>query len=242
MYLMPRLRGFRDPGRWPVKGRERLSTALDEGRGAILVNAHFGYGPLVGAILRLHGVPTAQIAAEWYLKAALAEREADGSRFRRWVHAHLRHAGDLLMPGDLAAGLNVRPIFQALEENRAVIIAADAQLSVDFVRLSLLGRDFHFATGFVKIALARGCPVLPVFALPGTRRHPVVTEIGERLALDPDASIAENLLTYARILEARVREAPHLWHAWARPTLFASSGGMPESHYADPYYTRGRRA
>jgi lauroyl/myristoyl acyltransferase len=136
----------------------------------------------------------------------------------------------------------VRPIFRALEGNRAVIIAADAQLSIDFVRLPLLGKEFHFATGFVKLALARGCPVLPVFAVPGTRRHPVVIQIGEPLALDPTASVSENLLTYARILDARVREAPHLWHAWARPTLFASPEGMPESHYADPYYTRGRRA
>jgi hypothetical protein len=69
-----------------------------------------------------------------------------------------------------------------------------------------------------------------------------VIEIGEPLALDPGASVSENLLAYARILEARIREAPHLWHAWARPTLFSSTGGMPDAHYADPYFTKGRRA
>lgn len=69
----------------------------------------------------------------------------------------------------------------------------------------------------------------------------MVLEIDEPLPIDPAASVSDNLVGYVRLLDARIRGAPHFWSAWTRPGLFESgpAGAMPKAHYADPYHSKG---
>ena len=233
-HLMPRLRGFDDPTRWPLIGRERLDEALGQERGAILLTAHLAYASLIGPILRVHGIPVVQVASKRLhetTRARQAKYATTGSRFRRYVYARTRVTADTLGPDDLEASLDARPIFQALARNRAVFLVGDGQRALEFAPQPLLGKPFQFPTGFARIAMATGAPVLPVFAFEGTRRHPVVVEIRAPLVIDPAASAAENVAGFARILDAELRRAPHLWQKWANARVW----GIPRRHAVDPH-------
>lgn len=233
-HLMPGLRGFDDPSRWPVIGRERLDEALGQERGAILLAAHLAYASLIGPILRVHGIPLVQVASKRLHETTRARQTryaTTGSRFRRTVYARTRVTADTLEPGDLEASLDVRPIVRALARNRAVFLVGDGQRALEFAPHPVLGKPFHFPTGFARIAMATGAPVLPVFAFEGTRRHPVRVEIRAPLAIDPTASAADNVADFAQMLDAELRRAPHLWQKWANPRVW----GIPRRHAVDPH-------
>lgn len=166
---LPVLPGFNNPARWHVTGREHLDAALAGHRGAILATAHFGYGRMIAPILRAHGYRVKQVVAGGGARVKESEEEArradDVSAFRRYVRDRTRVLTDPLGPDEIVASLDVRPIFDALSRNRPVLIAADGMRAANFVKLSFLGGSYPFATGFMKIAMATGAPLLPVFGV-----------------------------------------------------------------------------
>ncbi|HEU4464615.1 MAG TPA: lysophospholipid acyltransferase family protein, partial [Gemmatimonadota bacterium] len=211
----------RGPDAWPVVGREHLDAALSGGRGAILATAHLGWWLLVAPILRLHGYPVIQTGGPYFerRRRAALERGRRQSRFRRFVDARTRPSGHL-GPEDLAITLDVRPIVSALARNRPILIAGDGKRALEFATFPLLGRPYPLPIGFVKIAMAARCPVVPVFALEGERPGSVRVEVRPPLAIDPSAAPAENLALYAGVLDAQLRSTPHLWSRWASPDPF----------------------
>jgi lauroyl/myristoyl acyltransferase len=220
------------PHRWPVVGREHLDAALSAGRGAILATAHLGWWLLVAPVLRLHGYPVIQTSGPYFerRRQARIERGRGQSRFRRFVDARSRPSGHL-GPEDLAITLDVRPIFSALARNRPILIAGDGKRSLEFATFPLLGRPYALPIGFVKVAMAARCPVVPVFALEGERPGSVRVEVRQPLDLDPTASPVENLALYARVLDDQLRATPHLWSRWATPDPFDQRRKWAEGGY-----------
>jgi lauroyl/myristoyl acyltransferase len=241
MYVMPRLRGFDERRRWHVDGLENLDTALESKRGVLLLTAHLGYGRLIGPVLRIYGYDVLLVAAK-LLHAMERERTTrwlkSGSRFRRYVHERTRVVAEILEPDDLEANLDVRPIFDALAHNRPVLIAGDGQRSIQFESISILGRAYRFSTGFMRIAMRAGCPVLPVFGLEGRRGQRVRIEIQPPLPIDPTASVATNLSLFAGVLEEQLYRTPHLWGKWQNEDLFATPDEWRGSLSGDPYQSR----
>jgi len=229
---VPGSRGFGGRDRWPVAGREHLDAALAEGRGAVLATAHLGWWLLVAPILRLHGVPVVQTGGPYFEKRrqARADRARRQSRFRRFVDRRTRSEGHL-GPEDLAITLDVRPLLAALSRNRPILIAGDGKRSLEFASFPLLGRPYALPTGFVKIAIAARCPVVPVFALEGGTPGTIRVEIRPPLAIDASAPVAENLALYARVLDAQLRATPHLWSRWVAPDPFEERRAWAEGGY-----------
>jgi len=220
---LPESRGFDDPRRWPLEGREHLDAALAGGRGAILATAHLGWWLLVAPILRLHGYAVVQTGGPYFDKKRrrrAAGPAGQGSRFRRFLDERTRAWNEYLGSDDIAVTLDIRPIFAALARNRPVLIAGDGIRSLEFAPFPLLGQPYLLLTGFMKIAMAKCCPVLPVFSLEGTRRGSIRVEILPALSVDPTASAVENLAGYARVLDDQLHRTPHLWARWQTPDLF----------------------
>ena len=187
------LPGFSDFQGCEVAGVEELEKALTAGRGVVLVSAHLGYPRLIVPILRARGFAISRVAA-----------------------------GPSLV-GDIAAGLDVRPIFQALARNESVLMLGDGMHAVQFVKLTLLGNDYPFPTGFMKIAIVSGAPVLPVWSLPGHWRAPVRVEIRPPLELPTGPSLSSKLEVFARLLNEQLQRTPHLWLRWGVPDLFKNA-------------------
>lgn len=236
--IMPRLRGFEDLHRWPIQGIEHLDAALGQGKGTILVTAHLGYYLLIVPVLRMHGYPVVQVMVEFVHHAEHERRTkwlGEGSRFRRWVYERTRVVAEFLGPDDVVAGLDVRPILEALSRNRPVFLAGDGQRAADFGWYPLLGRPYPLPRGFMKIAMATRCPVLPVFAIKGDRPHEIRIEILPPLAIAPEAGVEANLEVYARVLDDQLRRTPHLWSKWRQPALFEKAKVWSESNFEDRY-------
>jgi KDO2-lipid IV(A) lauroyltransferase len=228
---LPGSPGFDDPRRWRVEGRQHLDQALSGGRGAILATAHLGWWLLIAPILRVHGYPVVQTGGPYFEKqrrrrATRRDRAMTpgraGSRLRRLLDARTHRAGEFLRPEDIAITLDVRPIFAALSRNRAVLIAGDGRRSLEFASFPVLGHAYPLPTGFMKIAMAARCPVLPVFGLEGARSGSIRIEIRAPLVVDPAAGAAANLAGFAQALDEQLRRTPHLWTRWETPDLFAN--------------------
>jgi predicted LPLAT superfamily acyltransferase len=145
-------------------------------------------------------------------------------------------------PEDIVAAFDARPIRRALLQNRPVLLAGDGRRASRFLEMPILGRPYPLATGFAEMAFWVGCPVLPVFAVEGEQRHTVRVEVGSALPLDPAAALEENLAVYARVLDAQLRRAPHLWSLWSTPDLFEGTRVWSGSNLADRYSRDWRRS
>lgn len=234
MRILPMRSGFPRPGQWPVEGLQHLDTALASDRGVIIVTAHLGYPRLVVPILRAHGYDAVQLIAggEGRLerKQKWEKRLAKAGRMKRKI---LRRAlARLLRPYDLIASLDVRPIFAALEANRAVMVAGDGFHSAEFVRLPLLGKPYPFPMGFMKIAMMTGAPVLPAFVVEQEGPSRIRLVVKPPLSIDHDADIKTNLVQFSRVLEEQLRETPHLWFRWSVDGFFERAGSWTDMEMA----------
>jgi len=140
-----------------VEGLHHLDEALSAGRGAIIASTHMGYGRIIKPILRLHGRPAMLVGG---LSYRLPEYFAP----------------------DISPGVNLRPFFSAMRDNKPLVILLDGRRTVSARRLSVLGIDMMFAPGAIRIARASGAAVLPTFAVD----HPTLRDpLGLRLVIHP---------------------------------------------------------
>lgn len=232
---MPR---FCDPGarsRCQVVGSEFLDEALASGRGAIILTAHLGYSKLIGPILRSHHYEATDVVAK-----SLQSFEQE-TRFDRWLESLGSVSGSILRPvrrtayerDCIPAQLDVRPIFAALARNKPVVLAGDGLKAAEFAHLPLLGGSYPFAKGFMRIAMLTKAAVLPTFGLEGKNGHWIAVVIGPPLNIDPAASVEENIMRFAEVLEAQIRRTPHLWFRWADKEALEALDERPTGEWVD---------
>jgi lauroyl/myristoyl acyltransferase len=241
--ILPQFRDFDNPRRWPVEGLEYLDDALSGNRGAILTTAHLGYARLIAPILGVHGYEVKQvIGGAGRFKQSRKEEEllAKRSDFRRWINERTRVRRD--GSRDIVANLDVRPIFETISRNQAVVFAADGMRALEFARPSLLGKIYPLPTGFMKIAMQTEAPVLPVFAIDGDRRNRIRVEIHPPLEIDPTGGAAKNVQLFADVLERQIQRTPHLWNRWKIRNLLDKVFQCSESDVRLRYDARWKRA
>jgi lauroyl/myristoyl acyltransferase len=181
-----------------IQGSGHLEQALSGGAGAILASAHFGHARLIKPILRVHGWPAMLVGG----------RAAQG-----WPR---------IAAPDLPVGLNLRPHFAALGENKPLIMLADGRVAASLIHIRVRGLGVDFAPGTMRIARAAGAPVLPTFVLDeGTFRDPLAIRlvIHPPLELQNTADAAddarENLKRLAAVYAEELDQNPHN-HDWRK--------------------------
>lgn len=239
--LLPNLRRFEERRRWPIEGIEYLDQALAKGRGVILITAHYGYPHLIPRILGVHGYKAREVIAD--LDRSEKQRNtqswlANTDKVKRYVYQHTHVLTDLLDPEDIVASLDVRPILKALAKNEILLIAGDGLRATEFRRFQLLGKEYPFPTGFMKIALLTNATVLPTFAVPDEIASTVRTEIKEPLPIDPKLSVQENLQAFVDVFDEQLRRAPHFWQRWRRANYFEEALKWADDDQKDPFTTK----
>jgi KDO2-lipid IV(A) lauroyltransferase len=184
------------------EGTEHLIEARAAGRGAVLLTAHVGNFELGGLFLKELGIDVAAVYAPD--PSAVVERHRARARAEMGVRG-------IPVTSSL---LSFVTVIRALESNAFVAIQGDRDYSGTGMRVPFFGEMTSFPVGPLKIAVAAGAPILPVFVLqePDGRYRTVVeppiwisepARRGER-----EEAIREALGRFVAILERTIRENP----------------------------------
>lgn len=213
IFLYPRLRRPEQLAPFVrMEGLEHLDAARREGRGALIVQPHFGPVQITLLALALHGYDPIQIGYptdrglswigrhvafslrmryEGMLAAPIISAESHLGR----VYKHLKRGGVVLTTGDMAGG-------------GAYL---GRQHEVDF-----LGARVRFPLGPADLALRTGALYVPTFIIverPDSYRivfgHPIEPTTGEA-----EQDMLAMSREFASVSEGYVRNHPYLWHHW----------------------------
>jgi len=140
--------------RTELEGLEELQSRRDQGKGVLILAAHFGNWEIGGAILAAHGVPLDVVARRQ--SNPLFDTRLRESRKRLGVEVLYRDAG-------------VAAILNALRENRAVALAADQNVRAGGIFVDFFGIPAATARGPATLArrTGAGCVVASVRRLEG---------------------------------------------------------------------------
>jgi KDO2-lipid IV(A) lauroyltransferase len=183
-------------------GEEHLRSALDQGRGLVVVTGHVGAWDVAARLLR----------ADWGVPVVVVmQREADPAAAR--LHDRLR-ALDGVKVAHLNHPLDSLELLSHLRRGGALAVQLDRLPSgTRFLEGFLFGEPFRVPEGPFRLAAMAEAPVLPVFAL-RTGFFEYELHVGQALVLprrpDPVAS-QRAVQTALDALEKIVRECPTQW-------------------------------
>jgi KDO2-lipid IV(A) lauroyltransferase len=182
-----------------VVGQEELDRTLEQGKGGILLAAHFGNWEIMGGYLALRGYPINFIVRSQ--RNPLVNRQLNDNRRRMEVKI-------------IPVGQAVRQVYRNLRDNEFVAILADQDAGPDGLFLDFLGRPASVPVGPAVFARRNRCPILigVCLRLPKGRFRIIID-----CTFKPDASLSEEedvrrlAEAYTRRLEATIREHPEHW-------------------------------
>lgn len=185
----------------------RFEALRAEGRGIILVTAHFGNWEMGSVAIRALDYPLTVLA--------MAEASPAVNRIRREMRERLG-VETLEVRQSIDTALRVR---RALSDNGILALLADRHFDRDRVRVDFLGRQAWFLRTPALMAYLTGAPLLPCFIERiGPERWAV--SAGTPIYIAKDGDREENLRLAAQQiaddLAARVRARPEAWYHFYR--------------------------
>jgi KDO2-lipid IV(A) lauroyltransferase len=133
----------------PIENTEAVARALEAGRGALLLTAHFGNWETLGVSLAQDGYPVNVLGARQ--RNPLVEDLF--ARYRRNMGLQ-----------SLTVGESLRPILDAFSQNACVATLADQDGGRDGFFLDFLGRKASVQSGLFRLITRRGVPLITGFA------------------------------------------------------------------------------
>jgi KDO2-lipid IV(A) lauroyltransferase len=180
-----------------VEGGEHFRAAAAQGRGVLILTAHYGNWELLAAAHSLSGLPLSIVMRP--LDHPLLDDLA--ARFRR------RSGAELIIKRQA-----VREVLQALRRQRMVGILLDQNATrAEGVFVPFFGVPASTSKGLAVLALRTGAPVVPAFLRrdPDGRGHCV--DVGAPIPPPPDGDVATYTAAFNQALEAAIRRAPEQW-------------------------------
>ena len=181
-----------------IEGLQYLREAVAQGKGGIVLTAHFGNWELANPLFLMEGLPLSMVARD-------APSDSVATMINR---ARERHGGKVVDRDD------VRGMLAALRQGRLLAILPDQHAKPGGIRGAFLGLAALVAPGPALFAARTGCPVIPMFVF----RQPddtFICRISPPLALqktgDREADVAANTQIIMDAIGERIREAPEQW-------------------------------
>ncbi len=177
------------------EGIENLKRAVDMGKGAFVLSAHFGHWEVVAEWLAVHGFPQALVFRP--LENPLMEAELAAARTR---------FGNSLIPKSGAT----RGILKAIKDGGLIDVLLDQKSDLEHsVIVDFLGIPTPTTPSVAKLVLATGTPVVPVFSYPKGTGYTFKVEVPILAELhDTEATLTQK---YNDALSRAILARPELW-------------------------------
>jgi Kdo2-lipid IVA lauroyltransferase/acyltransferase len=184
-----------------LEGEEHLRQAISDGKGVIILTAHFGNWELLGARL------TQVFSPEKFYVIAQPQRDLRLTQLMDKVRAA---QGVQVIPRGKAA----REALQALRQGAGVGILLDIDMKGSGVLVDFMGEPASTSTSVAAFALRTGAAVLPVFAYRqsnGTHIGKISPPVTLTRSGEGDQDIYINTAHFSQIIGEQVRAYPEQW-------------------------------
>jgi len=183
-----------------VDGWEHLTSALDRGRGALVVSGHYGHWELIALLQGYRGRPMDMVTRP--LDNPLLEEQFARSR---------QGSGNRVVHKRAA----VKGILRALRQGRSVAIVIDQNFrDPNRVFVDFFGKPAATTPALGLVAVRTGAPVIPVFSWPEENGRYRI-EYQPEVRIEPTGDRAEDALRLTRactkLIEEQVRRRPEYW-------------------------------
>lgn len=222
---------------WTTEGEELVTNLLQQGRGLIVVSAHFGnfeYG-------------ASRLGAIGYKMTTPAERMQPQELFT-WFCATREHHNMHLFPADSRETL--REMMNALKRNELVLVAADRHIIGSSIEVPFFGEPARLPTSAFALAIKTGAPIVGSFSwrLGQGRSHGVVIPLnvqpelsgaesggGAATRIRTDEATAHAVSQYVAQLERLITAYPEQWVStlatiWEADESQHAAEATPQAH------------
>jgi KDO2-lipid IV(A) lauroyltransferase len=181
------------------KGIETIERFIQEGKGGIVVSAHFGNWELLAHYFAIKGYRVNVIAR----RVRMENFENFLSRVRR------RHGVNILY-----RDASAKEVIALLKKNEFVGMMPDQDMdSISGVFVDFFGRKAYTPDGPAVLNILTRSPIVPCFIVRKDFGHEIVIEEPVELSAteDKDKDILENTQRYTKVIESYVRQFPSQW-------------------------------
>lgn len=183
------------------EGLKHYTSAMEEGRGVLVLTGHLGAWELSSFAHSLLGRPMSMVIRR--LDNPLVDAYVNGIR--------CMHGNQVLHKDDFARGL-----LRAMHRGEAVGILMDTNMTPpQGVFVPFFGESACTASGMARVAQKSGAAVIPGFLFWHEDEGRYVLHFGERLVLqhsgDVEADVLANTALFAKTTEDYIRQYPDQW-------------------------------
>jgi KDO2-lipid IV(A) lauroyltransferase len=186
-----------------LEGRAIFDRVRAEGRGLLLVTAHFGNWEIGAVLLRHLGCPLDVVV--------MPEVDETVNALRRRFRDSLG-VGTIEVRQSMSTALHIR---ERLAANAAVAMLMDRYVDRDHVKVRFFGRDAHFLRAPALLAYLTGAPLVPCFVVQrpdGRYLTTVESPIEVDRTLDRTSAVQRAAQGFADVLERTIRARPECWY------------------------------
>jgi KDO2-lipid IV(A) lauroyltransferase len=179
-------------------GIENVNTALEYGRGVIIVSAHFSNWEL-----------GAKYTAREFGRVVGVAKSQHNKLFNEYINQQRESSGLHIVEMKNA----VKHIVSAIKQNQIVALLIDQYAGKHGVEMDFLGLKTRVYTSVAQLALKFGCPIIVCFDLRSDGKHQIFysePKLYTDLANSPENVIKVTSEINAEI-EQKILEFPHLW-------------------------------
>jgi KDO2-lipid IV(A) lauroyltransferase len=200
LFLIPKLSREEISALFTINNLELIHKKKSEGRGLILLTAHYGNWEL------------AAIATGIQLSTSInvLVKEQSNPFVTKWLKSVRENFGNKEIP----LGISVKEIFKSLKNDKIVGVVGDQRGPKDGVKVNFLGTKTSTFIGTASIALKLKSPVLVLFSIrkPDGKYEGVIEEIClEDLQGDNEQMVREFNQKYVQLLENVIVQNPEQW-------------------------------
>ncbi|MGD9711308.1 MAG: lysophospholipid acyltransferase family protein [Thermomicrobiales bacterium] len=181
-----------------------LDSAMDSGRGAIIITAHLGPFDFVASYLRVLGYPLSALTAR------------TTGRFAFHFTTFLRGSQNMRVIETSSGGL--RQALRLLQQGEMLILLSDRDFFLSGRETRFFGETTTLPVGAIRLARDTGVPIIPYFAY---REHDhYQLALGKPVTIartdNRSADIAAGVAQLSKVLEAAISRKPGQWVLFQR--------------------------